>query len=82
MPHISVSRLGQVFVGGCIAQLSQEGTFVVACGLGIIQGLKYKGNLKRGVLTALTVAGAITIANGIYNVALATEYWTEKGASQ
>ena len=57
-----------VFSGGVRTQLAQEWTWGAAASIGIYQGLKYKGDIKSGILTGAVVLGALACANGGYNI--------------
>lgn len=57
-----------VFIGGVKKQLKEEVTWGTALTLGLYQGLKYKGNIKSGLITGVTVLGMTSAANGVYNI--------------
>lgn len=57
-----------VFGKGFRAQMFEEGTMAMSGAAGLWQGLKYKGDLKKGVLTAVVVDIAVSTFNGISNV--------------
>lgn len=57
-----------VFTGAAKSQLNQEETWITGTMLGLYQGLKYKGSIKTGMLTSITVIGALACANGVYNL--------------
>ena len=43
--------VGKIFVKGVINQATEPTTLMWAGAIGLIQGLKYKGNLKRGLIS-------------------------------
>jgi hypothetical protein len=61
-----------IVVGSTIAQLQEVRTWQVAAGVGLWQGLKYKGNLgqglKAGVATVVVMAGVNAVSNAIKNI--------------
>lgn len=59
---------GKLFLDGFKAQALDESTFGAALCLGIWNGCKYKGNLKRGIKTGLMTELVFCTANGIRNV--------------
>lgn len=72
---ITVKRLQYVkvlFVGGVKEQMKQEWIYTMAFVIGMSQGLKYTGDLKRGVFAAGAALGGILVVNGVYNV---VTYW-------
>lgn len=60
---------GQTFGEAVKNQATDDGTLMVALGLGLIQGLKYNGNFKRGLTTAAVIIGTYSAINGVVNVA-------------
>lgn len=56
------------FKYAALSQLKQEDTLIMSVGAGLYQGLKYTGNFKRGLKTAVTVAVVLASVNGIQNV--------------
>lgn len=58
-----------VFVGGFRTQLEQETTWVAATTLGLGQGLKYKGDIKTGLITGAATIVVLGTVNGFYNIA-------------
>lgn len=57
-----------VFIGGCKEQLKQSWVIGTAAGIGLSQGLKYNGSIKRGVIGSTAAIVVLCTANGIYNV--------------
>lgn len=64
-----IKTIGQVFIGGAKLVLEQDWTYGTAAIIGLTQGLKYTGSIKRGVIGGAATLGTIALANGIYNVA-------------
>lgn len=54
-----------VFGKGFKMQMFEEGTMAASAVAGISQGLKYKGDIRRGVVAAFVVDAAISAFNGI-----------------
>lgn len=69
-----INKIGKVFVDGVKVQLKQEWVWSLATVVGLYQGLKYKGNLKNGLLGGLATLITIGTANGIYNVVTNFDY--------
>ena len=65
---------GTVFKGAFKSQLKDPDTLSVSAAAGLVQGLKYKGNIKTGAITAITVAGVLGTWNGVSNV---IEHWDD-----
>lgn len=63
-----VKFLASVFHNGGMYQLEQEWTIGTAAAIGLQQGLKYNGNIKRGVKGGAAVLGVMYVANGLNNV--------------
>ena len=61
-------RIGMVFVKGVKANAFNPTTLGVCTVVGLAQGLKYSGNIKRGVLTGLVTLAAISVVGGIATV--------------
>lgn len=59
-----------IFIGGCKEQLKQEWVIGTAAGMGLAQGLKYNGSIKRGLAGATAVLVVCCAANGFYNLAI------------
>lgn len=57
-----------VFKGGVKKQLTQADTLEASAVVGIYQGLKYGGNVRRGIKGAAMVAGGLAAVNGVINV--------------
>ncbi len=60
--------VGKVFIGGVKRELQEEWLWGMAAGIGLYQGLKYKGNIKTGIAGGLAVLVVVAGANGVYNV--------------
>lgn len=60
--------IGTVFLHGAKDGILETNTLVWAAGMGLVQGFKYNGNLKRGLTSAAITAGAFGVVNGIANV--------------
>lgn len=60
--------VGKIFVKGVINQATEPTTLMWAGAIGLIQGLKYKGNLKRGLISGTTTLGVFGVLNGVSNV--------------
>ena len=59
---------GKLFLDGFAVQVADESTAGIAIASGLWQGLKYKGNLVRGLQTAATVELTLCALNGVKNV--------------
>ncbi|MCF8018139.1 MAG: hypothetical protein K9L62_01950 [Vallitaleaceae bacterium] len=57
-----------VFHHGGMNQLEQDWAISTAAIIGLQQGLKYNGNIKRGVQGGVAVLGVMYVANGLNNV--------------
>ena len=64
--------IATVFIGGFKSQLKQEWTLGTAASVGLYQGLKYGGNLIRGINGGLVTLAVMGATNGINNV---IQYW-------
>jgi hypothetical protein len=58
-----------IAVGAAIKQMGDKSTVQWALGVGVIQGLKYSGSIKRGVKAGLATYGAFAGANAVMNIA-------------
>ena len=65
-----INLIYSTFKYSAISQLKQEDTYALALAVGAYQGLKYKGNLKRGIQTGCVIVGVMAVCNGIQNVAV------------
>lgn len=63
-----VKFVGTVFVGGCKEQLKQPWVIGTAAGIGLSQGLKYNGSIKRGITGSVATITVLCAANGVYNI--------------
>jgi len=60
--------VGHEFMYAAKHQMKQEWVISLAAVIGLSQGLKYGGSLKRGLIGAAAVIGAMGAANGVHNV--------------
>lgn len=58
----------ELFSKGFVVQALDSSTISLGLGIGIMQGLKYNGNFKRGLTTGLVVMGVVSTVNGLRNV--------------
>lgn len=58
-----------IAVSGAMKQASDKGTIQLAVGVGFIQGLKYNGNLVRGMKAGAVTVGVLAGVNAAANVA-------------
>ena len=56
-----------MITGSCRTQLHQEWIYGAAAGIGLSQGLKYNGSIKRGLSGAAATIIVICAANVVYN---------------
>ena len=63
-----VEMIGSTFAYGFVKQLESTELFSLGIGVGIHQGLKYNGSLKRGVVSGLTTVAAIGVVSGVRTV--------------
>lgn len=57
-----------MFKYSALNQLKSEDTFVIGIGVGLYQGLKYNGNLARGVKAGISTMLVLSAATGVMNV--------------
>lgn len=57
-----------VFYYGGKRQLKEEWVWVLAASIGLIQGLKYKGDIKTGLLSGVATLATLAGVSGILNV--------------
>lgn len=57
-----------IFVDSAMKQISDENTIMLAAIIGLSQGLKYNGNLKRGVKAGAATLMVLGSVNGVANV--------------
>lgn len=55
-------------IGSVAAQLKDARTFQFAAGIGLYQGLKYRGNLGQGVKAGIAAVGVMTSCNIVSNL--------------
>lgn len=61
----NVKVVGEAFITGVKRDAFDATTVGVSTVVGLAQGLKYSGNVKRGLLTGLVTWAAISVAGGI-----------------
>lgn len=62
-------KAGDIALSAAMTQIGDRATAQIAIGAGIMQGLKYRGNFKRGIKAGLVTYGVIAGTNAIMNVA-------------
>lgn len=63
-----VNVIKEIAMESALAQLEDKRTLLIAGGIGLYQGLKYKGSLSLGMkagIASLGVMVGITVANGL-----------------
>lgn len=58
-----------IAVSAAMTQMGDKATTQIAMGAGLMQGLKYRGNFKRGVKAGLVTYGVIAGTTAVMNVA-------------
>lgn len=58
-----------IVVGSALKQLEDSRTYQLAAGIGLYQGLKYKGSLKEGVKAGLATIMVVAGVNVVSNIA-------------
>lgn len=71
-----LAKAARLFVSGFGKAALKQGNLTMAAAMGLWQGTKYKGDVKRGILTAVLVDGALAAIEGVNYV---TQNWEEKG---
>ena len=66
--------IGRIAVAGAMKQVADEGTLMLGVTVGLMQGLKYNGDFKRGVKAGVTTVAVVAGVNGIRNVANQWEF--------
>lgn len=61
--------IGDIAIKAAVRTLREENTYKWAGGIGLWQGLKYRGDFNRGIKAGLTTAGVLVAMNVIANVA-------------
>lgn len=64
-----VKFVAQTFADGAVAQLKEPVTIGLAAGVGLIQGFKYNGSVKRGINGGIAILVVYGIVGGYMNVA-------------
>ena len=60
--------VGEVFKDAFIKQLESEDTWISGAAVGFAQGMKYNGNVKRGLKAAVSTVTVVAVGNGLINV--------------
>lgn len=60
--------VGEIAMNSTIVLMEDTKTHMFAAGIGLMQGLKYKGSLSNGIKGGLAAYGALIVANTIQNV--------------
>lgn len=63
-----VKTTGKLFKDGFVAQVTDPRTITSSTLVGIQQGMKYKGDVVRGVKAGAVTLGALGAVNGVVNV--------------
>lgn len=63
-----LNLIGSTFYYSGLSQLKQEWVIGMAASVGLMQGLKYGGSVKRGLTGSAYTLGVMFVANGVYNV--------------
>lgn len=61
--------VGDIAMDAAMKQIGDQKTITLALGVGLIQGLKYNGSLKRGIKAGLATMGVVAGANVVMNIA-------------
>lgn len=69
-----VNTLGRIAVKSAGLQLKQGHTYVTAGTVGLVQGLKYGGDFKRGIKAGIVSVGVLATVNAVANVAEKWDY--------
>lgn len=62
-------KVKEIAKDSVIAVLRDENVHLISAGVGLMQGLKYSGNLKRGIKAGLATYGTIAASNIVYSIA-------------
>lgn len=60
--------IGEIALGSAMLLMEDKKTHMFAIGVGLMQGLKYKGSLTNGIKGGLAGYGALIMANAIQNI--------------
>lgn len=63
-----ISLIGDVFTEGFKKQALHETTTELALTVGLVQGLKYNGSLKRGLTSGAVTIGVVSAITGLKSV--------------
>ena len=77
-----VRLMSKVFAHATVKSMFTADTMVFGTVLGLVQGLKYNGNFKRGLTTGVVTIAVMGIVNGISTVASAMEKINEVAARE
>lgn len=61
--------MGNIALNAAMKQMADKSGVQLAVGVGLVQGLKYRGNLKRGIKAGLVTYGMMAGINAVVNVA-------------
>ena len=68
---------GEAFINGAVAGITGD-NLIAGAMVGIQQGLKYKGDFRRGLIAAGATVGVLSAANGIVTVLINQNVINEK----
>lgn len=77
-----VRLTSKVFAHATVKSMFASDTLAFSTALGLIQGLKYQGNFKKGLVTGLATMTVMGIVNGISTVASVMEKINEVAARE
>lgn len=60
--------VGKVFKEAFVKQLESEETWISGGVVGVAQGMKYNGSVKRGLKAAVSTVTLVAVGNGLVNV--------------
>ena len=67
--HFRKAKLaGKIFIDAAIKSATSADTITVATTTGLVQGLKYRGSLKRGIEGCVGTMIVLGVARGLYSV--------------
>lgn len=62
-------KAGDIAVSAAMNTISSDNSLRVSVGVGLLQGLKYRGNLKRGIKAGVATMGVMVGIDIVTNVA-------------
>ena len=62
------NKIGELFIEGALNQLTVDGTMQMVTVVGLYQGLKYNGNLSRGIKAGGATLIVLSCLNGARTV--------------